>query len=143
MTEFTPKQENFCLIYIETGNASEAYRRAYNADKMKPESIHRRAKELLDNGKIRARIEQLQADNVARHNITVDSLLDDELEESRKQAMNNNQLSVAVSAVMGKARILGFDKGKADNIKNNFQPQLIVSLKDLFDSEEQDHQQEE
>ncbi|SQE31532.1 Terminase small subunit [Mannheimia haemolytica] len=29
MTELTPKQEAFCLAYIETGNASEAYRQAY------------------------------------------------------------------------------------------------------------------
>ena len=32
----TPKQEAFCLAYMETGNASEAYRRAYDADNMKP-----------------------------------------------------------------------------------------------------------
>lgn len=25
-TLLTPKQENFCLVYLETGNASEAYR---------------------------------------------------------------------------------------------------------------------
>ena len=31
MNELTQKQENFCLAYIETGNASEAYRKAYNA----------------------------------------------------------------------------------------------------------------
>ena len=52
----TPKQERFCLAYIETGNASEAYRIAYDAKGMKPESINRKAKELLDNGKITARL---------------------------------------------------------------------------------------
>ena len=28
--KLTPKQEAFILAYLETGNASEAYRRAYN-----------------------------------------------------------------------------------------------------------------
>lgn len=44
MSELTIKQEkNFCLYHVETGNASEAYRRAYNTDGMKPETINRRA----------------------------------------------------------------------------------------------------
>lgn len=55
----TPKQESFCLAYLETGNASEAYRLAYAAGKMKPETINRTAKELLDNPKIAARLEEL------------------------------------------------------------------------------------
>jgi phage terminase small subunit len=54
--QLTPKQETFCLAYLETGNASEAYRRAYNANKMKPATINRNAKALLDNNKIAARI---------------------------------------------------------------------------------------
>lgn len=54
----TPKQEKFCLEYIETGNASEAYRRSYDAENMKPESVNRKAKELMDNVKITARLER-------------------------------------------------------------------------------------
>ena len=68
----TPKQERFVCLYVETGNASEAYRQAYNAGKMKAESINRKAKELLDNGKIAARIAKLQATHRKRHEITVD-----------------------------------------------------------------------
>ncbi len=55
----TPKQERFCLAYLETGNASEAYRRAYDAENMKPSTIHSRAYELLDNSEIAARLEEL------------------------------------------------------------------------------------
>jgi phage terminase small subunit len=39
----TQRQETFCLAYIETRNASEAYRRAYNAGKMKPATVNKRA----------------------------------------------------------------------------------------------------
>lgn len=104
-----PKQENFAQYFVETGNASEAYRKAYKTDGMKPETVHHKAKELMDNGKITARIEELQAEHRERHKLTVDDLLD-ELEVAREKALERGQLSVAVSATMGKAKILGFDK---------------------------------
>ena len=58
--KLTVKQEAFCLAYIETGNASEAYRRSYDVQDMKPESINRKAKELIDNGKITHRVARLK-----------------------------------------------------------------------------------
>jgi len=57
----TLKQETFCTAYIATGNASEAYRRAYDTQRMKAESVNRKAKELMDNGKIAARLSTLRA----------------------------------------------------------------------------------
>ena len=111
MTKLTLKQEAFCQAYIETGNASEAYRTAYAADKMKTESVNRKAKELLDNGKIAARIAELQGEIKKRHNVTVDSLLN-ELEEARQAALGAEtpQSSAAVAATMGKAKLTGLDK---------------------------------
>lgn len=55
--KLTLKQENFCNIYIETGNATEAYRQAYDCGNMKPGTIIRKACELLDNGNITAMLE--------------------------------------------------------------------------------------
>ncbi|MGL5649240.1 MAG: terminase small subunit, partial [Clostridium sp.] len=49
MKKLTQKQENFCQKFVETGNASEAYRHAYNVSKMKPESVNRKACELMKN----------------------------------------------------------------------------------------------
>ncbi len=46
----TIKQENFCNYYVETGNASEAYRRAYSCSKMKDGTVKVKAAELLKNG---------------------------------------------------------------------------------------------
>jgi hypothetical protein len=57
----TLKQKNFCVAYMQTGNASEAYRRIYNVGRMKQASIGRKAKELMDNGKITAYIDELRA----------------------------------------------------------------------------------
>lgn len=42
----TPKQVSFCHRYLESGNASEAYRQCYSAEKAKSEAINRSAKEL-------------------------------------------------------------------------------------------------
>lgn len=107
--QLTPKQEKFCLVYLETGNASEAYRRAYDAGGMSDTSINRKAKELLDNGKISARLSELRAPILQRHAITVDTLLA-ELEEARRLAMETESPAPAVSATMGKAKLLGYDK---------------------------------
>lgn len=72
MTKLTPKQENFCNYYLETGNASEAYRRAYSCGNMAPDTINRKAIELLQNGKITARVGQLQAILQERSDISKD-----------------------------------------------------------------------
>lgn len=109
LKHLTPKQEAFCLAYIETSNATEAYRRAYDCQRMKPESINRKAKDLLDNGKITARLTELRQPIMDRHSITVDSLLI-ELEQARKVAIEDRSPTAAVSATMGKARLLGLDK---------------------------------
>ena len=49
------KQEDFCVKYIECGNASEAYRLVYNS-KAKQETINRNGKALLDHPAIIARL---------------------------------------------------------------------------------------
>ncbi len=109
MAELTLKQEHFAKAYIETGNASEAYRIAYDADKMKAETIHRKANELISNGKITARIEEMQKEHQERHKITVDNLVD-QLEEALQLAKTNGNANAMIAAIMGKAKLLGLDK---------------------------------
>jgi phage terminase small subunit len=110
----TPKQENFCLAYLETGNASEAYRRAYSAENMKPDSINVNACKLLADAKIALRLEELREPIMQRHAITVDDLLA-ELEEARQLAISTEAPAPAVSATMGKAKLLGLDKQVIDH----------------------------
>lgn len=109
MAKLTPKQEAFCQAYIETGNASEAYRKAFDARRMKPETVNRSAFDLLQNHKITARLDELRAEIAKRHEVTVDSLLD-ELEEARQLARDMAKPEAMVSATMGKAKITGHDK---------------------------------
>lgn len=120
MAGLTIKQEAFCQAYVETGDASEAYRKAYVADKMKPETIHNKAYQLRQQGDVRARIEELQAEVKRRHNVTVDSLIK-ELEEARQSALTAEtpQSSAAVAATMGKAKLVGLDKQIIDHTSSD------------------------
>ena len=115
-----PKQESFCQKYIELGNASEAYRQSYDAEDMNSNVIHTKASELLKNGKVTVRIEQLRKAHKMRHNINIDVLLL-ELEEARQAALGaeNPQSSAAVAATMGKAKILGLDKQVIDHTSSD------------------------
>ncbi len=61
----TQKQEAFALAYFETGNASEAYRRSYNAANMKPETVTNKAHALIKRGDVRARLDELNASAVS------------------------------------------------------------------------------
>lgn len=102
----TPKQEAFCLAYIETGNASEAYRRSYSAANMSESSINRKAKELLDNGKIAARIQELRAPAVKAAQITLETHLND-LKRLRDIAEKSEKYGPAIAAEIARGKASG------------------------------------
>jgi phage terminase small subunit len=102
----TPKQEAFCLAYVQTGNASEAYRRTYDvAEETKPETIWSEASRLVADPKVSARIMELQERAREIALVSVGSLTD-ELEKARSHAMADPKgAAAAVSAIMGKAKL--------------------------------------
>lgn len=108
MSDLTAKQEAFALAYVETGNASEAYRRSYEvgAD-TKPETVWQAASRLLADSKVAARVQELHQE--ARDLLMVSvGTLTSELEEARAHAMKDEKgASAAVSAIMGKAKLHG------------------------------------
>ena len=101
----TPKQEAFVQSYLETGNASEAYRLSYDT-KAAPKTVHEKASRLLAEGKVGARLAELQQIHQKRHEVTVDSLVG-ELDEARLLALKIEAPAAAVSATMGKGKLLG------------------------------------
>ena len=111
----TIKQEKFCMVYIETGNASEAYRQAYNAENMTQNAVAVEACRILDSPNISLRIKELKSGHTKRHEITIDDLVA-ELEEARACALNGEtkQTSAAVAATMGKAKLLGLVTDKQE-----------------------------
>lgn len=125
----TPKQIAFCQAYLETGDASEAWRRSYDASKSNKNSVNRRGHEMLQHSKVIAYLAEERAHIMARHRITVDDLLS-ELEEARTAALGADtvQSSAAVTATMGKAKLLGLDKQIIDHTSSDgsFMPTKIV-----------------
>lgn len=69
--ELTQKQEAFCLAYIETGNASAAYREAYPVSrKWKDKSVWEKASVMLSGVKVQSRINDLRAEIAAATVVT-------------------------------------------------------------------------
>ena len=111
----TPKQEGFCLSYIETGNATEAYRRNYSAKSMAEPTINRKAKGLIDNGKIRARLEELRKPVREAAQVTLKSHLDD-LKRLRDLAEADAKYSAAVTAEMARGKVSGLYVDRVENV---------------------------
>lgn len=60
-SKLTIKQEKFCNKYLECGNASEAYRYAYDCSKMSDNSVWCNASQLLADTKVAQRLEYLKS----------------------------------------------------------------------------------
>lgn len=71
----TVKQENFCNYYVESGNASEALRRAYSCNSMADKTINEKACRMLKESKISARIAELQGQLKDKSDITKEGML--------------------------------------------------------------------
>jgi phage terminase small subunit len=118
------------MAYIEMGNAAAAYRQSYNCALSSRSTTHRRATELLDNGKIGARIDELQSAHRLRHVLTVDDIAR-QLDQDREFARGQNNASAALSATLGKARLFGFfhsnrPSGKPDSARDAVSAEAIA-----------------
>lgn len=69
------KQEIFCNYYIECGNASEAYRRAYSCKGWKDKSVWEKASSLLSDVKVQSRVAELQDELKKKSDITKEEIL--------------------------------------------------------------------
>lgn len=56
----TSKQEKFCQLIIKGLNQSDAYRKSYNCDNMKDDTINNNAYKLINNNDIVTRINELK-----------------------------------------------------------------------------------
>ncbi len=126
----TPKQEKFCHTFIETSNASEAYRQSYNVSKTaSANSIHVEACKLQSNPKVARRLNELRGALTLRSAITVDSLIA-ELEEARQVGKGKEQAQAMVAATLGKAKLMGFDRDNDGSDESALPVQIIVEVKD-------------
>ena len=105
--KLTLKQEGFVRAYIENGgNATQAYRDSYSADGMSEKTLNEAASRLLKNSKVAARLEEYHQRTQKRHQINVDSLTADMM-ENRELALQTAQAGAAQNASMGLAKLHG------------------------------------
>lgn len=71
----SPKQEKFAQLYVELGNARQAFIEAYGQGRMSMHVIDQRAFERRRHPAIAARIEELRAKLLERHEVTVDRIV--------------------------------------------------------------------
>lgn len=64
--KLTPKQQAFVIAYLETGNASEAYRRSYDVSRMKDATINNNASALLKIDEIAESVAEVQKQKIER-----------------------------------------------------------------------------
>lgn len=127
----TPKQEAFAQAYVETGNASEAYRRAGYSTRQSSDAIHQNASKLLT--KVLPRIEQLQLKHQKRHDITVDKLTEMAIkayEEAQRVAPNSGQMQT--SAMVKATEFLGRLHG---HLVDKSEVKHVSGVEDLNDDE--------
>jgi phage terminase small subunit len=73
--KLTLKQDKACLAYMETGNKTEAYRRAFCCEKMKEATVNNKAYQFFNRDDIRARCDELKAPVIQASQITAGKVL--------------------------------------------------------------------
>lgn len=102
----TEKQERFCAFYVECGNASEAYRKAFEPPNASDKSIHERASRLLATPKVRERIEELRAPVVEKAQLTLEAHLE-KLAYLRDKAETRENFPAAITAEVSRGKAAG------------------------------------
>ncbi|MEL7452477.1 MAG: terminase small subunit [Pseudomonadota bacterium] len=144
--KLTAKQEIFARKYVECGIASKAYRHAYNAKNMKPETVWKRACELLAGREVLGRVEELQARAAERTELSVSHFAErleklacaamrkavqevEDADGNRYLVLSSKEASeVARACSMDAAKLLGLVVNKTEVTRKR-------SLEDLDDSE--------
>jgi phage terminase small subunit len=101
--------ETAAQVFIQTGNKTEAYRQAGYSTNMSDKAISTKVQRVFNNGAVLGRVAELQAEQAKLHAVTIESLTAD-LREDRVLAYSVKNPSAAVAAVMGMAKLHGFDK---------------------------------
>ena len=104
--KLTPKQDDFCHKFLELKSASAAYRAAYDAEKSRPETVHRNAAALLNNNKIITRLDELRAKADQYTEITLEEV-STALRTALEMALDSGQSSAATAAAMGLGKLGG------------------------------------
>ena len=116
--KLTLKQENFCLAYIETGNATEAYESAYKPKSMTKKTMNEKGSRMLAMGKIRARIQELTEPVREKALLTLESHLE-RLNHLSLKAEASEQYGAAIKAEESRGKVMGLYVAKIDHTSSD------------------------
>ena len=105
--KLTAKQEKFARLVASGLNQSDAYRQAYDAKRMKAETIHEKASRIANSDKVRARLAELRQPAVNAAQLTLQGHLT-ELARLKKVAEAAGNVSVATRAEELRGRVSGY-----------------------------------
>ena len=75
--KLTAKQEGFVLSILEGKSQADAYRANYNCENMQNDTIYVKANELMNNDKIKVRLEKLRNEQAKASKWTLEKLIDE------------------------------------------------------------------
>ena len=111
LTQF---QEAFCLQFIKSGNASDAYRAVSpNSKDWTRSALWVTASKMMAKPNVDLRISELREKSAERAVVSVQSIAD-ELDKGIEQAYLTNQMSAYVTGVMGKGKLFGLLTNKKE-----------------------------
>jgi phage terminase small subunit len=103
----TPKQEAFANAVASGKTQADAYRAAFKVGaNTKPETVHKRASELMANGEVAGRVAELRKPVAEIAQITLKTHLEDLL-KLRNMAAKEKQYSAAIAAEIARGKASG------------------------------------
>jgi hypothetical protein len=116
--KLTAKQEAFALGVVEGKTQAEAYREAYPASReWQPDTVWRRASELMAHREVSGRVEELRASLAKRNEITQDSLVE-MVQKAYRIAEEQERAGEMTQAALALAKITGFlDREAARDVR--------------------------
>jgi hypothetical protein len=132
MANLTPKQEAFCQAICDGMSQSDAYRHAYNASKMKPDSVNNMAHKNMQNLEIASRIKELRGKLQERVLITREDVLQGILDGIETGKANNKPMEIFKGyEIINK--MLGYDAPIKHDVKSTggFSINIVTTKQDL------------
>lgn len=116
----TAKQEAFCQAIVSGLSQADAYRKAYNAENMKPPTVQKRASELMANGEVAGRVQELRAPVVEKLQYGLEQAML-EADEAFKVSKTKENGGAMVAAVTLRAKLNGLLIEKREVTINHLQ----------------------
>lgn len=122
----TARQEAFALAFVESGNATEAYRAAGYSAGSNVKTTNEAASRLLKNSKVNARIVAIRQPAAQEARITLETHLAD-LKDLRDIAKGRGQLAAAIAAEIARGKASGVHVEKTEVTGANGGPIAAVT----------------